>query len=84
MQEIRIYTDYIKLTQFLKWANIAVTGSEANQIIKRGMVDVNGQPELRRGRKLYPGDCVEVKGVGLYRIVGGGNAEGVSKRADPE
>jgi len=84
MKEIRIHTQYIKLTQFLKWANIAITGSEANQMIRNGMVSVNGQVELRRGRKLYPGDCVEVEGAGIYRIIGGGNTEGVSKGTDPE
>jgi ribosome-associated protein len=84
MQEIAIHTEYIKLTQFLKWANIAATGSEANQMIKSGMVKVNGQVELRRGRKLYPGDCVEVKGAGLYCVIGGGSAEGASKGTDPE
>ncbi|MFO7295258.1 MAG: RNA-binding S4 domain-containing protein [Caldicoprobacter sp.] len=84
MREIKIHTQYIKLTQFLKWANIAITGSEANQMIRNGMVSVNGQVELRRGRKLYPGDCVEVEGAGIYRIIGGGNTEGVSKGTDPE
>ncbi len=84
MREIRIHTQYIKLNQFLKWANIAATGSEANQMIKSGMVIVNGQVELRRGRKLYPGDCVQVGGAGLFRITGGGNTEGVSEGTDPE
>jgi ribosome-associated protein len=31
-------------------------------MIKAGEVMVNGETELRRGRKLYPGDVVEADG----------------------
>lgn len=51
---------YIKLDQFLKWQGIAQTGGEAKIIIKQGMVEVNGEEELRRGRKLVTGDRVTV------------------------
>ena len=54
---------YIKLDQFLKWQGIAQTGGEAKIIIKQGMVDVNGQEEIRRGRKLVTGDNVTVAGI---------------------
>ena len=51
---------HIKLDQFLKWQGIAQTGGEAKIIIKQGMVEVNGEEELRRGRKLVTGDRVTV------------------------
>ena len=51
---------YIKLDQFLKWQGIAQTGGEAKIIIKQGMVKVNGESEIRRGRKLVTGDRVTV------------------------
>ncbi|MGL5943903.1 MAG: RNA-binding S4 domain-containing protein [Waterburya sp.] len=51
---------YIKLDQFLKWQGIAQTGGEAKIIIKQGMVEVNGQEEIRRGRKLVTGDRVTI------------------------
>ena len=54
---------YIKLDQFLKWQGIAQTGGEAKIIIKQGMVEVNGQEEIRRGRKLVTGDRVTVAGT---------------------
>ena len=54
---------YIKLDQFLKWQGIAQTGGEAKIIIKQGMVEVNGQEEIRRGRKLVTGDNVTVVGI---------------------
>ena len=54
---------YIKLDQFLKWQGIAQTGGEAKIIIKQGMVEVNGEDEIRRGRKLITGDRVTVAGI---------------------
>lgn len=52
--------NFIKLDQFLKWQQIAQTGGEAKLIIQNGYVAVNGELELRRGRKLYPGDVVTI------------------------
>ncbi|HEY9770637.1 MAG TPA: RNA-binding S4 domain-containing protein [Coleofasciculaceae cyanobacterium] len=54
---------HIKLDQFLKWQGIAQTGGEAKIIIKQGMVEVNGEEEMRRGRKLVTGDRVTVAGT---------------------
>ena len=54
---------YIKLDQFLKWQGIAQTGGEAKIIIKQGLVEVNGEEEIRRGRKLITGDRVTVAGT---------------------
>ena len=48
----------MKLDQFLKWHNIASSGGEAKILIKSGQVIVNGQIELKRGRKLIKGDKV--------------------------
>ncbi|MEL6224689.1 MAG: RNA-binding S4 domain-containing protein [Cyanobacteria bacterium J06627_8] len=53
---------YIKLDQFLKLMNIAQTGGEAKVLIQSGFVDVNGELEVRRGRKLVVGDRVSVNG----------------------
>lgn len=54
---------FIKLDQFLKWQGIAQTGGEAKIIIKEGQVEVNGEEEIRRGRKLRTGDRVTVAGT---------------------
>ena len=59
---MRIDTDYIKLDSFLKLVNAVTSGGEAKIIIGEGRVRVNGEVEIRRGRKLYPGDRVEMKG----------------------
>ncbi len=51
---------FIKLDQFLKWQMIAQSGGEAKILIHTGKVEVNGEMELRRGRKLFSGDVVTV------------------------
>jgi ribosome-associated protein len=60
--EFEISTEYIKLDSFLKCVNIVGSGGEAKVVIAEGEVSVNGQVELRRGRKLYPGDRVSLQG----------------------
>lgn len=60
MDSIKITTPFIKLDQFLKFADIVENGSDAKYIISLGCVSVNDEEELRRGRKLYPGDVVHV------------------------
>lgn len=54
--EIRLREDYIKLGQALKAAGAAESGVEAKYLIQDGKVQVNGQTELQRGKKLYSGD----------------------------
>ncbi len=52
----------IKLDQFLKLASLVQSGGEAKHLIQSGAVFVNGEEELRRGRKLKAGDTVAVDG----------------------
>ena len=59
---MKIDTEYLKLDSFLKAVNVASSGGEAKILIGDGQVRVNGQVELRRGRKLRPGDRVAVAG----------------------
>ncbi len=59
---MKIDTEYIKLDSFLKAVNAVTSGGEAKIIIGEGLVEVNGEVELRRGRKLRPGDRVRVGG----------------------
>lgn len=50
----------IKLDQFLKLEGLVSTGGEAKSLIQNEQVYVNGEIETRRGRKLMPGDIVEL------------------------
>ena len=59
-EPVRIRTDFIRLDQFLKLADAVAGGGEAKVRIQTGDVRVNGQLETRRGRKLRPGDEVEI------------------------
>ena len=55
-----IKTPFIKVDQFLKWQNITSSGGESKILIEAGKVSVNEEVELRRGRKLIPGDRIFV------------------------
>ena len=59
---MKIDTEFIKLDSFLKAVDAVCSGGEAKIIISEGMVSVNGEVEMRRGKKLRPGDRVEVGG----------------------
>ena len=50
----------VTLGQALKASNLVGSGGEAKVLIQAGEVLVNGEVETRRGRKLAPGDVVEV------------------------
>lgn len=58
--KIQITTEFIKLDALLKFANAVATGGEAKQIVQDGLVKVNGEVCTMRGKKLRPGDVVEV------------------------
>ena len=62
METVTIRDEFIKLGQALKLAGICDSGVDAKELITDGVVKVNGEVDLRRGRKLYDGDVVEVKG----------------------
>lgn len=55
-KKIRIKDEFIKLGQALKLSGEANTGVDAKYLIEDGKVKVNGEVEIRRGRKLYDGD----------------------------
>lgn len=54
--------DYITLGQLLKATSLVSDGVEAKVRIQGGEAKVNGETDTRRGRKLYPGDIVELQG----------------------
>lgn len=58
MEIIYLRDEFIKLGQALKAAGFVDSGVEAKEVIKEGLVLVNGEIDTRRGRKLYEGDVV--------------------------
>ena len=64
-KEIKISTEFIKLEAFLKFAGAVSTGGEAKNLIQDSLVKVNGAVCTMRGKKLRPGDTVELGGQSL-------------------
>lgn len=61
-EKIAITTEFIKLDSLLKFANVCETGGMAKEAIQCGDVVVNGEVCTMRGKKIRPGDVVEVGG----------------------
>ena len=53
---VAISTEFIKLQDAMKFANIVYSGGEAKTLIQEGNVLVNGEVCTMRGKKLYNGD----------------------------
>ncbi len=68
-EEIEITTEYIALGQFIKLANVLESGGMVKACLQEEGVLVNQEREHRRGRKLYPGDIVDVEGIGSYKVI---------------
>ncbi|NKT01635.1 RNA-binding S4 domain-containing protein [Rhodococcus hoagii] len=63
VDEVPIRDESIRLGQFLKLANLIESGAEAKVVVAEGLVSVNGEVEIRRGRQLRDGDVVEIGGM---------------------
>ena len=61
MEKIKISTEFIKLDQLLKFANITENGGDAKYLIVNGYFSLNGEVEKRRGKKVFPGDVVLIE-----------------------
>lgn len=58
MQIYKIRDEYIKLGQALKASGLTESGVDSKYAIQDGLVKVNGEVCLQRGKKLVPGDVV--------------------------
>ncbi|MCL6521874.1 MAG: RNA-binding S4 domain-containing protein [Firmicutes bacterium] len=61
VRRVRVAALPIELGAFLKISGLAETGGEAKRLVQGGRVEVNGEPERRRARKLTAGDRVRVR-----------------------
>ncbi len=62
MEKVSISTEFIKLDQLLKFVNAVEGGGMAKNVILDGLVKVNGEVMLQRGKKLREGDIVDFGG----------------------
>lgn len=58
MKTVTIQTEYIKLQDLLKYANLVASGGAAKECVQAGEVTVNGEVCTMRGKKIRPGDVV--------------------------
>ena len=68
MQEIKLRDEFIKLGQALKVAGLVGSGVDAKLVIQDGLVKVNGETEVQRGKKLYDGDVVTFEGETIHIV----------------
>ncbi|WP_462416747.1 RNA-binding S4 domain-containing protein [Eubacterium ramulus] len=62
MEKVIIRDDFIKLGQAMKLAGMVGSGVDAKMLIQDGQVDVNGEVEYQRGKKLHEGDVITFNG----------------------
>ena len=66
--KVKITTEYIKLDQLLKFSGAVAIGSEAKELISAGRVKFNGEVCTMRGKKVRPGDTVNVDGKDITLV----------------
>ena len=62
MEKVIIRDDFIKLGQAMKLAGMVGSGVDAKMLIQDGQVEVNGEVENQRGKKLHEGDVITFNG----------------------
>lgn len=65
MEKIILRENFIKLGQALKAAGFVESGAVSKEVIINGLVKVNGNIEIQRGKKLYEGDIVDFEDKSL-------------------
>jgi len=63
--------EHVTLGQLLKLTGVIGSGGEAKPYLAEFAVQVNGEPEQRRGRKLRSGDYIEAPGAEPIMIESG-------------
>lgn len=80
-ERVAIKTAYITLAQLLKMENLIASGGQAKALAEQE-VELNGEAENRRGKKLYPGDQVVIHQE-IYQIEGM-SAEDLAEEAEKQ
>ena len=68
-QQIEIHTEFIKLDALLKYIGVIQTGGQAKEMISQGQVSVNEEICTMRGKKIRPGDSIQI-GPQIYEVTG--------------
>lgn len=70
IKNFTIKGEYITLAQFLKEESVISSGGQAKWYLKENPVELNGEVEERRGKKIHPGDELSINGQVYKFIVG--------------
>ena len=63
---VEIRGESIRLGQLLKVVGLVDSGAEAKAFLAEEPVEVNGEPESRRGRQIRAGDVVVARGREIH------------------
>ena len=66
---VALTTEHIKLDTLLKLAGVTDSGGQAKILIREGLVRLNGEVTTQRGRKIRPGDRVDVADPAVLIVV---------------
>lgn len=69
IEKVEINTENIQLDQFLKWAGILESGGQVKPILEEELILVNGKVETAKRRRLFDGDQVAIKELGVWQVV---------------
>ena len=59
--KVQLETEFITLTNLLKFAGVVMSGGQAHEMIEEGLVSLNGQSVSEKRKKIRAGDVVKVK-----------------------
>lgn len=62
MREVEITKEPVELYKILKFEGLVGSGGEAKSVVENGMVQVNGEVETRKRKKIVSGDLVQFMG----------------------
>lgn len=80
--QFAVRDEYITLGQLLKVVGVIGSGGEAKSYLADTVVQVNGEPEQRRGRKLRPGDLIAPPGEAPIVLTAGDDTDAEDAEGD--
>lgn len=69
IEKVEINTESIQLDQFLKWAGVLESGGQVKPMLEEKLILVNGKIETAKRRRLFDGDQVAIKDLGIWQVV---------------
>lgn len=62
IREVLLSREPVELHKILKFESMVSSGGEAKAVIAKGLVQVNGEVETQKRKKIVAGDVIEFKG----------------------